>query len=79
MSRTFITEIAGKWYAYEADAYTKQVKSIGRDNPSLYSARGIADWTEKGIRFVSSPSPSKDAALKKARYNGEYSGVFKVR
>ena len=73
MSKTYITQINGKWYAYEAVEQTDEVYSIGNDNP--YKARWFAKWNKSGVVFVATPSPNRDAARKKARRFGEYGGA----
>lgn len=71
--KTFIREIDGKWYAYEANERNGQVYSIGADCPER--GRWFARWTDSGIKYVASASPSRDAAYRKARRYGEYGGV----
>lgn len=74
--KTYITEIDGKWYAFAGDANNNQVYSIGSDNPTKDSGaeRFFAKWTDAGIKYVSNPSPSRNAAYNKAKRAGEYSG-----
>lgn len=69
---TYITQINGKWYAFEGNTSKKEVLSIGKDNPTI--GRWFAKWTDEGIQYVATFSPSKDAAIKKAKRNGEYNG-----
>jgi len=71
---TYVTEISGVWYAYAARDYT--VFSIGRDCP--ISGRLCARYTEDGIKYVASASPSKRAAIAKAKRHGEYGGTVDV-
>ena len=63
----YIARIAGKWYAFEKRGY--QVFSIGRDNPK--SGRWMANFNEEGIKYVSSPSPTRNAAYQRARRAAE--------
>lgn len=73
-ARTYVSEIDGKWYAYGASVEKYSVYAIGNDSrfaPGLYFAR----WTDAGIKYVSSPSANKRAAIEKARRAGNYSGI----
>lgn len=70
---TYIRKIDGRWYAYSGDRQRGQVYSIGRDNPSE-GGRWFARWTDNGIKYVASASPSRKAAYEKARRYGEYGG-----
>lgn len=72
---TYITEINDKWYAYEGDLERDQVYSIGRDNPRE-NGRWMARWTDEGIKYVSSASPNRKAAVAKARRYGNYCGTM---
>lgn len=72
---TYITEINDKWYAYEGDLERDQVYSIGRDNPRE-NGRWMARWTDEGIKYVSSASPNRKAAVAKARRYGNYRGTM---
>ena len=74
---TYIREIGGKWYAFGGSPSNAQVYSIGRDNPAKSSGGTCwcAKWTEEGIEYVASPSPSKQAAMQKARRAGRYRGI----
>lgn len=74
--KTYITEIDGKWYAFAGDMNNNQVYSIGSSNPPKDSgcAQYFAKWTDAGIKYVSSPSPSRNAAYSRAKRAGEYSG-----
>ena len=73
---TYIREIDGKWYAFGGSPFNAQVYSIGRDNPTKSSCGmcWCAKWVESGIKYVASPSPSRRAAIQKARRAGEYKG-----
>lgn len=77
--KTYIQMIDGKWYAYAASSEQYQVYSIGNDNPPRETggSRYVARWTDAGVKYVASPSPSRDAAYRKARKHGEYSGEIK--
>lgn len=75
MRKTYVTDIDGKWYAYEGDEERYQVYSIGSDNPRG-GGEWFAAWTNNGIQYVSSPSPTKAAAVKRARRNGTYGGCI---
>lgn len=73
--KTYITKIDNQYYAFAGDANKNQVYSIGADNPSKGDGdRYFAKWTDNGIKYVSSPSPSRTAAYKKAQRAGEYFG-----
>lgn len=75
MEKTYIKQLDGEWYAFAADADEDQVFSIGRDNPSpQMGKRYCAPWTNRGIKIVSTPSPSRAAALKRAKRHGEFGG-----
>lgn len=70
--KTYITKIDEKYYAFAGDTNKNQVYSIGADKPSDGSA-WFATWNDNGIKYVSSPSPSRNAAYKKAkRASNEY-------
>ena len=69
---TYITQIDGKWYAFEGDSAKHQVYSIGADEPK--EGRWMANWTDAGIQYVASPSTTRRAAYQKARRHGVYSG-----
>ena len=73
MAKTYISEIDGKWYAYEGDERKNQVYSIGRDDPE--TGVWVSRWTDSGIMYVASASPNRAAAAQKARRHGEYCGV----
>lgn len=74
--KTYITKINDQYYAFAGDTNKDQVYSIGTDNPDKTSGgeRWVARWNESGIKYVSSASPSRDAARKKAQRHGEYFG-----
>ena len=74
--KTYITKIEEKYYAFAGNPDKNQVCSIGADNPDKASGgeRWFAKWTDAGIKYVASPSPSRDAARKKAQRHGEYFG-----
>ena len=65
--KTYIRKIEGKWYAFAGDEDKYQVYSIGRDNPDQRGCRWFANWTDGGIRYVASPSPTRAAAYAKAK------------
>lgn len=69
---TYITCIDGEWYAFEGNKERNQVYSIGSD--STDTGAWFASWTNSGIKYVASPSPTRDAARKKAQRHGEYFG-----
>ena len=71
---TYISNIDGKWYAFGGNSITNQVYSIGKDNPER--GRYFARWTKAGIKYVASPSPTRSAAYKKAKRNGNYGGEY---
>lgn len=68
---TYIREIDGRWYAFEGVRTT--VYSIGADNPKD-GGQWFARWTDAGIKYVASPSASRNAAYQKARRHGNYGG-----
>ncbi len=70
--KTYISKIDGKYYAFAGDMINNQVVSIGADNPP--SGQWCAKWTDAGIKYVSTWSPSREAARKKAQCHGEYVG-----
>lgn len=70
---THITCIDGKWYAFKADG-KGQVFSIGADCPK--NAVWFAWATDTGIQYVATPSPNRNAALKKAKRHGAYGGEW---
>lgn len=73
--KTYITKIDGKWYAFAGDTHNDQVYSIGTDCPRDESANcWFARWTDAGIKYVASASPTRNAAYQKARRHGEYGG-----
>lgn len=74
--KTYITKIEDRYYAFAGDTNSNQVYSIGNDNPakSTGGSQWFAKWTNAGIKYVASPSPSKAAAVSKARRAGEYFG-----
>lgn len=69
---TYITKIEGKWYAFEGDTSNNQVMSIGNDDPR--EGRWFARWSDAGIKYVASSSPTRKAAYQKARRHGAYAG-----
>lgn len=74
MTKTYITVIDGKWYAFEGDADNNKVYAIGADEPKEAGCRYVASWNDRGIKYVASASPSRAAAYAKARRAGEYGG-----
>lgn len=74
--KTYITKIDGKYYAFAGDTKQDQVYSIGADNPPKNSGgeRYFSKWNNAGIRWVASPSPTRNAAYCKAHRAGEYFG-----
>lgn len=72
VNNTYIREIDGDWYAFAGDKEKVQVYSIGSDN--LKYGRWCARWTDNGIRYVVSKSPTRSAAYQKARRHGRYMG-----
>ena len=74
-TKTYIRQIDGKWYAFEGDVQNNQVLSLGSDNPPpTLGSRYIARWTDKGIKYVSSPSRSRAAAIQRAKKHGDFQG-----
>lgn len=69
--KTYITCIDGKWYAFAGDPNNNQVYSIGNDSPRDGNC-WFAKWTDAGIKYIASPSPSRSAAYSKAKRHGEY-------
>lgn len=76
MVRTYITKISGEWYAFAGDTAKDQVYSIGSDQPPKNSGGYcyFARWSDGGIVYVASPSPSRKAAYQKAKRHGDYFG-----
>lgn len=75
--KTYITNIENKWYVFKGDANSNTVYSIGNDSREARQNGGsafTARWTDAGIKYVASASPSRAAAYNKARRNGEYGG-----
>lgn len=74
--KTYITKIDGQYYAFAGDTKTDQVYSIGADKPGKETGGSVwfGKWNEAGIRYVASPSPSRAAAISKAKRAGEYLG-----
>ena len=72
--KTAIKCIDGKWYAFAYDD-NGEVYSIGADNPRD-GGRWFARPTDGGIKYVSTPSPTRKAAYQKARRNGVYVGEW---
>ena len=76
MINTYVTEIDGRYYAFAMTDNSNQVLSIGADNPPIKSggSRWFASYSESGIKYVATPSPNRQAAVSKARRNGNYFG-----
>lgn len=74
--KTYIKQIEWQYYAFAGDSQKGQVYSIGSDKPSAETGGTIwfAEWTDNGIKYVASPSPSREAAYRKAKRHGEYAG-----
>lgn len=70
---TYISNIDGKWYAYGGSESKHQVYSIGSDRPKD-GGLWAAHWTDAGIKYVATASPTRNAAYKKARRWGNYCG-----
>jgi len=78
--KTYIQQIEGKWYAYAADESKYQVYSIGSDSQGAIDSGArcyVARWTDSGVKYIASPSPSRNAAYQKAHRHGEYNGEIK--
>lgn len=64
-----VREIDGKWYAFGLceykDSRPDQVFSIGADAPE--HGKDVANFSDGGITEVSTASPSKKAAVAKAK------------
>lgn len=73
---TYIRQIDGNWYAFGGDWDKYQVYSIGADCPPSENngACWCAKWTDSGIKYVASKSPTRAAAYQKARRHGVYCG-----
>ena len=71
--KTAIKCIDGKWYAFAFG--DSNVYSIGADNPKD-GGRWFGKLSDAGIQYVSTPSPTRNAAYQKARRNGEYAGEW---
>lgn len=72
MNNTYIREIDGDWYAFAGNKDKAQVYSIGSDDPER--GRWCASWTNLGVRYVATKSPTRNAAYQKARRHGKYMG-----
>lgn len=74
---TYVACIRDKWYAFAGDPGRDQVYSIGKDcPPPSVGSRWYAVWTEYGIQYVASPSPSRRAAIAKAKRWGRFEGFL---
>lgn len=71
--KTAIKKIGEGWYAFAFDA--GNVYSIGADSPKD-GGRWFGKLSDAGIQYVSTPSPTRNAAYQKARRNGEYAGEW---
>lgn len=71
--KTAIKKIGEGWYAFSFD--DGHVYSIGADSPKD-GGQWFAGRTNAGIQYVSTPSPTRNAAYQKARRNGEYTGEW---
>lgn len=71
---TAIKKIDGKWYAF--GVLDDEVCSIGADDPKQPGCLWYATACDRGIQYVSTPSPNRSAAYKKARRWGEYRGEW---
>lgn len=76
MIRTYISKVNDQYYAFAGDLAKDQVYSIGADQPPKESGADcyFARWSDGGIVYVASPSPSRKAAYAKAKRNGDYFG-----
>ncbi len=76
MTRTYISKVNGKYYAFAGDIKKDQVYSIGADNPPRETGADcyFASWSIGGIPRVASPSTTRRAAVAKAKRHGEYGG-----
>lgn len=70
---TSIKCIDGDWYAFAY--HNDTVYSIGNDSPKD-GGRWFARCNDSGIKYVATPSPTRNAAYQKARRNGEYAGEW---
>lgn len=70
--KTYIRKIDERWYAYGCRNYT--VYSIGADKPD--DGYWYGNLTDGGIKYVSTASPNRAAAVKKARRAGSYCGEW---
>lgn len=73
-TKTYVKEIDGKWYAFALNEERAQVYSIGKDS---YDGSRFAGRTDSGIKYVASSSPTKRAAIEKAKRAGAYCGICK--
>lgn len=71
-TKTYVKEIDGKWYAFALNEARAQVYSIGKD---AYDGSRFAELTDSGIKYVASNSPTKRAAIEKAKRAGAYCGI----
>ena len=75
----YITQIDGKWYAFQHKH--GNIYSVGRDIPR--GGRWTAWMTPEGVRYVATPSPTRNAAYMKAKracevYDDRYGGEVTV-
>lgn len=69
---TYIRNINGSWFAFSGNKDKNQVYSIGADSPK--EGAWFGNWTDGGILYVATKSPTRTAAYRKARRNGTYMG-----
>jgi len=74
MMKTYIALIDGKWYAFAGDTNKNEVYSIGSDSPKT-GGTWFARWTNSGIRYVATPSKTRESAYRKAKRGGTYNGM----
>ena len=76
MVRTYIQKINGEYYAFAGDTEKDQVYSIGADCPPKNSGcyLYVGRWSDNGIMRVASASPTRKAAVAKAKRHGDYFG-----
>ena len=73
---TYIACIDGLWYAFGAVIEEETAFTIGKDERQRgFDGAHLSRW---GIPTFCTPSPTKEAARRKARRAGQYCGVLQL-